>query len=150
MTGKARHAERLSMFAVGRVKGYTQLGIEVGWGKMAIHENHARVAAAGDLCNTLGQLSIAVTLELVKRNLPLTRCLPRRQRLLTDPEHAQAFVDQTRKDCLIWQHLGEMGFEGKESMMQRSVFNLVAVKQLVGLLTIEGWKATARLAFHAF
>ncbi len=144
MTGACHQPERLSMFAIGRTKGYCQLGIEVGWGKMDIFEDHARVAVAGDLCSTLSELSIAITNELVRRNLSFTDALPRRQTLLCSPEHAQGFVDELRKDYDIWNRIQEMGFEGKGSMVARSVFQLTSVKQLVGLLKIEGWTATAR------
>ena len=144
MTGKCHHAERLSMFAVGRVKGYQELGLEVGWGPMKLHENHARVALQDDLACTLSNLSTHIAAELVKRNLAFTHALPRRATLLLSPERAQPFIDQLRSDFELWERIQEIDFEGKNAMLLRSVFNLTPVKQLVGLLKLEGWRLTPR------
>ena len=150
MSGKCHHAERLSMFAVGRHIGYNELGIEVSWSPLKIHAGHARVALQDDFCTTLAHLSSHITAELIKRNLPLTHGLPRRASLLLSPDHAQGFIDQVKADYEVWERIQGMDFEGKSAMCSRSVWNLVPVKQLVGLLKTEDWKLTPRLLLCIF
>ncbi len=144
MLGKCHHPERLSMFAIGRVKSYDHLGVEICWPALEIHADHARVALSDDLSSTLASLSVAITLELTKRSLTFTHGLPRRQTLLLQPGHADEFIDQLRSDLGIFERIQSMEFPGKDIMVARSCFQLTSVKQLVGLLKIEGWKLTAR------
>ena len=127
MSGLCHHAERLSMFAVGRCKGYNELGIEASWQPLRLCMNDCRVKLSDDFSWVLTDLSVNITLELCRRNLGLTHALPRRQSLLVSAEHAQPFIDGLRRDHDIFKAVAGLEFPGKDILLSRSVFNLTPV-----------------------
>ena len=145
MSGHCHYAEKLSMYAIGRCKGYSEIGIETTWTAVSICANDARVKIGDDLSNVLCDLSVNICCELAKRNLSLTHALPRRQTLLVSETHAQTFIDTLRRDYDIYKTLHTVDFPGKELLLARSCFELTPVKHLLALLEAEGWTATARL-----
>ena len=98
-----------------------------------------------DYCNTLCELSSAIVPELVRRAMPITHGLPKRQTLLLSDVTAQSFLDQLRSDVEIFREIFDTEFPGQEHFVKRSVFQTVAVKQRVAVCTEEHWTCTQRL-----
>eukprot|EP00959_Pyramimonas_sp_CCMP1952_P457321 9474735-Pyramimonas_sp.AAC.1 len=77
--------------------------------------------------------------------MPLSHGLPRRQVLLLDPETRDHFLRDLREDLRIFEKLQQAAFPGKASIVDRSLFKLPCVQQLVLCLKSEGWKVTPKV-----
>ncbi len=142
--GAYKHTERLSMSGMLFSKGYGDVGMETTWPEMSIHAGSARVAASGHFSELLADLSMAIVCQHARRNLTFTHGMPRRQVMLLDDELQKVFIEELRNDLLIHEKIGNLDFVGHESYMSRSVFNLVAVRQIYSCLKEDGFLVTAR------
>ncbi len=144
MRGRFLHVERLSMQGLLYSKGYSACGVEMRWPPMALQGNSARMAASDDYAEKLAELTFSICEQHARRNMTFSHGLPRRQVCLCDDGLGPAFLAELKADLGIHEALGELGFEGHELYMKRSVFGHVGVKQLVGCLEEEGWTITPR------
>lgn len=144
MGGEVHHVERLSMYHLVRPRGYCEVGVETSWPKMTINMDHARVKLSDDYCDVMCQLSTAICQELVRRAMPVTHGLPKRQVLLLSDVSAGPFLAQLREDYSTFLEICDTEFPGQESFVQRSVFQLMPTKQLVALCREEAWTCTQR------
>ena len=144
MRGGCLKVERLSLQGLLYSKGYKECGIEMGWPAMSLASNSARMAVADDFSETLAELTFAVIEQHVRRNLTFSHGMPRRQVCLLDAWLAPRFLDELKLDMEIHDQIKTLGFDGHDQYMQRSTFNYVAVKQLIGCLREEEWKVTPR------
>jgi hypothetical protein len=143
------HTERLSLQGLLFAKGYSQCGIEMDWAPMTIKANSARMAVSDDFSEMLAEVSFAIIEQHARRNLTFSHGLPRRQVCLLAPGLAPGFISQLKKDVEIHAQIKELSFDGVESYLQRSVFNHMAVRQLIGCLQEDNWEATPRTASGA-
>ncbi len=130
-------------------KGYSAQGIEMEWGPMTILGNSARMAVSDDFSETLADLTVAIVEQLARRSMVFSHGLPRRQVCVLDEALFPDFVTQLRSDLAIHEKIKDLTFDGVDMYLERSVFNHMAVRQLVGCLQEENWERTPRTSAGA-
>lgn len=144
MRGGYVHTERLSVQGLLFSKGYADLGIEVEWAPMTTSVSSARVATSDGYADLLADLSLAIVLQHVRRNMTFSHGLPRRQVCILDSELGPNFVKELQADWAIHCTIMDLQFPGVDLYLQRSVFNLVSVKQLLACLRMDDFVITDR------
>eukprot|EP00959_Pyramimonas_sp_CCMP1952_P170629 3565747-Pyramimonas_sp.AAC.1 len=130
MKDSMHRVEALSMVPINCRKWYSAMGIESNWAEADMCKGHPRVAASDDQCGLLAQLCFGLVDQRAKRNLILSRGLPRRQALLTDSATAPQFLQEFKRDAKLFSELEQCTFSGASAMVARSVFNKKSARQL--------------------